>query len=256
MAIVSNKWKKKEDDSKAGLAFDWRFMLPSGVKLVYLMVPLALVVIVFLAVFNVRSDQSISNKGRQSGTVFYLENDANLRALLSRSLPMSSKGPVWADPTSLGVDRDVFSLIHAGLGESPSPLKLMAPSPPLGEMSHLTGELILPVPDTQRYESPMVKIHRRLVPMAVLTGDSLAEYDEGEALIDVEGRPDFGGSQTSFWIVADSWGKPRSVVILESSGDDALDQKAREYVKALRWLPSQGNRAGQMIVGWQEVTQS
>lgn len=254
---ISSKWNHKKADQKAGLSFDWRFLVPSGWKLVYFALPIALLGLGVLAWLEVLSDTSLKQADRRVGNIYYLKNEeqGNLNSFLARNLPFAERGPVWADPASLGVDSDVFPVIGGGLKAAPSGLMVPEPKALLGELDHLTNRLSLLSPDVSGYQLDAAGDAVVIRPTLARRGKELSGWKDGGSYPSIEGRPDLGGEgmETVFWVVVDQWGTPGHVLIVQESGDTALDAAAENYVRSLRWDVASHVRSGELGVGWKEV---
>ena len=252
---ISAKWREKKEDQKAGLSFDWRFLVPSGWRLVYYALPIILAGVALLASIEVRSDTSLEQGARRLGNVFYLreEEHGGLSSFLSRNLPLASRGPVWADPASLGVDSETFSPMQGGLHANSSGLQLVEPVWPRGELDHLADHLVLSPPNTEGHERAAAEATVEIRPSVNVKGAELAAFIDSESYPAIDGRPDMGGFETGFWVIVDQWGKPRQVLIIHGSGDREIDKAAETYIKTLRWEPFSATRSGELNVGWKEV---
>lgn len=252
---ISSKWNEKKEDRRAGLSFDWRFLVPSGWKLIYFCLPILMLGLGFLAWLEVRSDTSLEKNPGKLGNIFYLreEEGGKLASFLSRNIPFAGRGPVWADPASLGVDSDVFTPIQGGLNSTSTELELSVPPGPRGELDHLADSLVLLPADVAGHQFEAVRDKVEVRPSVSRMGASLAGFVDGEGYPSVSGRPDMGGFETVFWIVVNEWGKPENVLVVGESGDLAIDDLAEGYVRTLRWEPSRNVRSGELRVGWKEV---
>lgn len=262
---ISSKWNQKKEDQKAGLSFDWRFHVPSGWKLIYFCLPIAFVGLGVLACIEVLSDTSLKQENRRIGNIYYLKSEehGDLTSFLSRNLPLSDRGPVWADPASLGVDSDIFPLMGGGAKSGEAELHIPEPNEPLGELDYLTNRLSLLRTDVSGYESPSAtseaneqgKNSVTIRPALARRDRELSGVKDSGVYPSVEGRPDMGGEglETVFWVVVDRWGTPEHVRIVQESGDTALDAAAEDYIRFLRWDASFRVRSGELGVGWKEV---
>ncbi len=254
MSKVPRKWRKKREDHSAGLVFDWRSTGVFRWRVIFFLIPLAVLMVVGMNFVEVSVLDSNLRRSHYSGMVFFLKSDPVGKAVLGRgnASPILDRTPVWADPVHLGNSSGAFVPLSAGLGDHTAHLISVDMGGLNTLQSSLLSQLSYPPPSVDKWLAPVKEQKLVFNPEVTSPDDDLAGMAPMELVKPVVGR-NFIGLQTSFWVVVSQWGVPTHVVVTESSGNDAADEAAAAYIRDLRWLPGKDDRSGMLMVTWKEV---
>lgn len=191
-----------------------------------------------------------SHHDKYPESVFFLDSEQMSRIASDvRKLPLTRRGPVWADPVSSGVDGELFFPLDAGLSEEAVPLPLHEVSS-IGTPQVWINYLELHPVDVDQWlvNGAAEQAASTYAPVLAMWSEELeGGYFEGDAPSITE---DLRGMRTTFWVRVNEWGAPDTVLMVDTSNNAPADASALDVVKKLRWIPQINGRQGMISVDW------
>lgn len=250
---LSKKIKARIFDSHFGLAFNWR---ETGRKNVHIFLWMLFFAVLFglVIIFIDVKMPSYSFKDTRPGVVTLLpSNDLRWHRYVLRNTPLPVRGPIWADPVSAG-PVDEKSVALPVLGQSDTELKSLPTQTPVTATdqvwnlsNHPDAHIKKLINDEFVYEATCVPYLSFCSPGLegenIVTGRQLTSFAQSE---------NHTGLKSEFFVVVNTWGVPMQVLMIESSGSEEADTSALQFAQSLRWVPTQEERCGTLIIEWKE----
>lgn len=240
-----------EDEKRQRLmmfSFDWNSsgFFPWRVPL--LMVFAGIVMFFIFSSVTVEIDE-INRHERYPASVFVVDKDYIARISDNFvKLPLTRRGPMWADPVKGGEGNELFFPLNAGL-TTRSSLQIPVTTGFFAGLNNFDSFPALPVAGGEDDIPYIDKEDGDFVPVVDVWNEELEGFyyfDNWKPLF----HDDMRGMETVFLVNVNERGVADSILMLKSSGTSHVDDSAWKVVRQMRWQPSAQSREGQISVDW------